>query len=109
MRFTLFLRLTFAISCTHHVDKATNVEKKSAPSIADLFLSLPDETFPINEIYPTLTKVERQTILNSSTHERATALDADFVMTDDYGRSDSFLAFRYRTSDDGILVQLKTW
>lgn len=85
------------------------MEKKSAPSIEDLFLSLPDKAFPINEIYPTLSRIERQTILNLTNHERATALDADFVMTDDYGRNDSFLAFRYRASDDGILIQLKTW
>lgn len=85
------------------------MENKSVSSLEELFLLLPKTAFYINEIYPTLSKVERQMILKATTHEQATALYSNFLMEEDYGRSDSFLAFRYIASDDGILVRLKTW
>ena len=108
MRVLLFLIYLFSIACNSNIRKQANYENPPVISLKELFFQLPNEAFYIEAYRRSISKEERQIIMQSTTPEKAAVLSSNFVL-DTIESSNSFLAFRSFANDDGVSVALKTW
>ncbi|MEM6321534.1 MAG: hypothetical protein AAF960_28000 [Bacteroidota bacterium] len=109
MRILPFLLSLFFLSCNAQIKQQANVKNTPSLTIEELLVELPDEAFYIKTYgyEHTISREERQIILQTVTQEMANILSADFKLDTSKG-GDSFLAFSSR-GDEGIYVVLKTW